>query len=203
MPSDLKAIASTFGPDWWRPPLFYSHRFALRFELAQGDFWIDRLESAKHRARTIMEAALGGSDDVRIVIARFHDGPTLCGEDRDCFDNALTAYGLPPVPAYEAQSVPASGDDDGSTWLGATEFPRHQIDRVTWAAVASDVGYLPTTPGWVFVVSLSNALIIHPYDDRGMDVVAASPKTLRPLYDGFGDWLLDHDRPRMDDAFKS
>jgi hypothetical protein len=41
------------------------------------------------------------------------------------------------------------------------------------------------------------------YDDRGLDVIAASASTLLPIYERFGDWILDNQRHRIDFRFKN
>jgi hypothetical protein len=40
-------------------------------------------------------------------------------------------------------------------------------------------------------------MIIHMYDDRGLDMIAASRKALIPIYRTFSDWVLDSDRERI------
>jgi len=35
-----------------------------------------------------------------------------------------------------------------------------------------------------------------------MDVTALADEMIQPLYARFDAWLLDHDRPRMSDAFE-
>ncbi|MEN7535827.1 DUF3885 domain-containing protein [Aurantiacibacter flavus] len=60
------------------------------------------------------------------------------------------------------------------------------------------VSPLPASP---YLIDWQREIIVFPYDDRGMDVVATSRATLQSSYDLFRDWLLDHDRPRMDRTF--
>jgi hypothetical protein len=35
------------------------------------------------------------------------------------------------------------------------------------------------------------------YDDRGLDIIATELNTLRPLFESFGDWVLDNQRHRI------
>jgi hypothetical protein len=42
---------------------------------------------------------------------------------------------------------------------------------------------------------------VYAYDDRGMDITALGPDPIVELYTRFDTWLLDHDRPRMSEAF--
>ncbi|MTH64542.1 DUF3885 domain-containing protein, partial [Paracoccus shanxieyensis] len=52
-----------------------------------------------------------------------------------------------------------------------------------------------------YIIDRSRSVILHIYDDRGMDVAAGHPSALRPLYEKFNCWLLDHDREKMDLIF--
>jgi hypothetical protein len=40
-------------------------------------------------------------------------------------------------------------------------------------------------------------MIVHMYDDRGLDIIAATRESLRPIYRPFNDWVLDFDRERI------
>ena len=206
--TDLDILASLLGPTWWRPPLFYKHRFALRFELGQGEFWMDRVATAKSRATTIAEAAFDEAEDLRLVVVRYLHGKAPTGKERRSFTKALDIYELPPATAFETLSVPPSIDASTHNeqqlhvWLGVTELSRNHIDRVLWASVVGDYGFLPRPPASRhYILSLSNGLVLHPYDDRGMDVVASTRSPLQSLYGNFGDWLLDYDKPRMNEVF--
>ena len=44
---------------------------------------------------------------------------------------------------------------------------------------------------------------MHPYDDRGMDVIGPNHALLADLYHRFNERLLDYDRARMDGFFAS
>ena len=203
MATDLDTLSSLLGQTWWKAPVFYSHQFALRFEHGQGEFWLDRFVSAKQRASSIAATALDGVAEIRLVIVRPHDGTALPAEDLARLKNDLAEYELPSIDTFKSQILPSPDTEFDSTWLGVTEIPRHLVDRAIWAAVAIDFGYLPATPGRLYIVNLANGLLIHPYDDRGMDVVAPSPEVLDDLYHRFSDWLLDYDRQRMDKMFSA
>jgi hypothetical protein len=40
------------------------------------------------------------------------------------------------------------------------------------------------------------------YDDRGMDLIAASRSGLQTIYDEYKNWVLDYDRKRIEETFK-
>ena len=64
-----------------------------------------------------------------------------------------------------------------------------------------DLGLTPTVGARVYLVDETDPLIFLMYDDRGAILHASSADRLRPLYDDFGDWLVDHDRTAIDQLF--
>ncbi len=61
----------------------------------------------------------------------------------------------------------------------------------------------PKAPVVSYFVDFDAGLLLHVYDDRGMDVHARDRKTIEPLYYEFDEWLLDYDRPRMNAIFEA
>lgn len=54
---------------------------------------------------------------------------------------------------------------------------------------------------YCFFSSANRDVVLHLYDDRGMDVVASSVDRLRATYMNHIDWLLDEGREKMDETF--
>ena len=52
-------------------------------------------------------------------------------------------------------------------------------------------------------MSLPQQVLIHPYDDRGMDVVGSNRPLLARLYANYGSYLLDYDRKIMAATFEA
>lgn len=53
----------------------------------------------------------------------------------------------------------------------------------------------------VYFVNTITGVMLHMYDDRGMDVLATSRTALHVLYKNFNKWILDYDRHAIDRAF--
>lgn len=70
-------------------------------------------------------------------------------------------------------------------------------DTLIWNAIANEMPIRPSAPVDSFLIEPSRSIMLHVYDDRGIDVIAEDPRNLRDLYDRFDDWLLDYDRDRM------
>jgi len=61
---------------------------------------------------------------------------------------------------------------------------------------------IPKVSSGVFVIDPRSMVIMHMYDDRGLDIIAARLNTLRPLFEKFGDWILDNQRHRIASRFR-
>ncbi len=55
----------------------------------------------------------------------------------------------------------------------------------------------------VFLFAADNNLLFHLYDDRGLDLVAQDKTTLYNFYEKYNEWILPHDRKRMESIFAS
>jgi len=53
-----------------------------------------------------------------------------------------------------------------------------------------------------YLIEPKHRVMLHVYDDRGMDVAAIRADALTATYVAFDRWLLDYDRPRMAKAFE-
>ena len=56
--------------------------------------------------------------------------------------------------------------------------------------------------GDCYFINTSKDLIVHLYDDRGMDIISINPDNLKALYKKYNQWILDFDRERIDVIFK-
>ena len=61
---------------------------------------------------------------------------------------------------------------------------------------------VPKISSGVVVIDPTSKVIMHMYDDRGLDIIAAELNTLRPLFETFGDWILNNQRHRVEFRFK-
>lgn len=65
-----------------------------------------------------------------------------------------------------------------------------------------DMGIKPSIFERVYFININRKIIFHVYDDRGCDLLATSPETIREVYDKYNNWILDYDRNVIDRVFK-
>ena len=77
-----------------------------------------------------------------------------------------------------------------------------ELDKLIWNCAAQDMGVQPYAE-WrdIYFVDLQKRMIVHVYDDRGMDVIAMDKEAIAPFYTKFNDLLLDYDREKMKQQF--
>jgi hypothetical protein len=181
----------------------------LRFELG-GDFdsatqQIARFLQAHGRA-SAMADALFCRNCVAVVAWNGHP-PKLAGLPDDTADGfaALqsTGFSAHQTGQWRATLYP-DPNDEAYVWecrsyeLGHDKVAR---DTLLWHAIAAEMPVYPSAPVVTFLLDPSRSVLLHVYDDRGMDLISDNPAKLRGQYSEFSDWLLDYDRERMAKLF--
>ncbi len=194
-------------------PLFYGWDVGLRFELGSPDIgvWKDfdkavtneaYFEQALHRAESVVKECFAPEDDIllwhqlfakkrsrnrfyRRLLRHIHKSETVaCQFLKEPYEEHYFRH-LALLSGLQAQQI---------QWKTLLE---------TQIRTDFSEGQKRNIPGGTFLVNLSQKLVVHVYDDRGMDVVALDKGTLRPLYQRYESWLLDYDREQMDALFSS
>jgi hypothetical protein len=203
LPVTREALHAAFGPNAFELSCFYSNKPALRFELSLGGERLDQFEQAWDRARPILEHALGDAREVVVVLSGFAGGTPL--RHRDLFRSLRACrvrMGRPrawwTVPYHDPEI-----DDADEQFFVAFACAREAVHRLLWGALAHDLGIRPRLDGLLYIADPARGILIHPYDDRGMDVIGPNHALLAELYHRFNDRLLDYDRARMDAFFAS
>jgi hypothetical protein len=202
LPVSREALHATFGAQAFALGLFYAHEPALRLELSGDGHGVDRFEQAWDRAREIADHALGDARELVVVLTTFNgDSPR---ENRALF-RSLRRCGvrMGRRRAWWLESYQdAWMDQPDPRFYAAFACGREALHRLLWGALARELGVRPRLAGDLFIADPARGVVLHPYDDRGLDVLGSSGALLE-LYHRFNDRLLDADRPRMDAFFAS
>jgi Domain of unknown function (DUF3885) len=104
----------------------------------------------------------------------------------------------PPTLSSREFGEPEDEDAYAVTWAF---LPRRDLDpRLLFQAIANqDHGLAPSVRGRIYLLDPSAELLLHMYDDRGLDIISTRREDLIPLHERFGDWLnaarLNEDEP--------
>lgn len=206
----MQRLTQVFGWVDFPRPLFYEAEFALRFELG-GELPMGprRFLQAMDRARAVASALFAKAD--RLTVATSYLGRRLTPAIPAKLRQALGDTEVQIADAQSFRPPPRDSNDLENAAEGWHRFiwtfdirnDDSQILPFLWASVANEMPIAPRFPvlAGSYIMDLTNGVILFVYDDRGMDAAAVEPELLRPSYEKFNSWLLDHDRPLMDAMF--
>ena len=188
----------------YRHALFYNFPGGLRFELSEGSSPLDQVLSALRKASIVCDDVFAGEERILVHLeawaptSRFGLRPML---------RELTVAGVP-VPTvrdvwFDAEEPDEDDDEDLRLLCCAFEVPITKLQNLIWCAITTDLGSLRPRPRCrVYLLNLSKRLVVHPYDDRGMDVIGQNKSALSALYKRHGDLLLNYDIEVMRQIFE-
>lgn len=199
-------IESIFQGKAFLRPLFYSYPGGLRFELSEGGNEIQQFLLAIHKASAICASIFPAAAPITVCL-RAMAKPNLFAHRPLLL--ALRAAGISIPSSRCIWLEPASPDDgfepeDNTSWLHiAFEAPVSLLQNFLWCAFATDLASIRPRPRCnIYLFSLSNRVMVFPYDDRGMDVVGPNHTLLSQLYVKHHQTLLDYDRQAMSATFE-
>jgi hypothetical protein len=177
-----------FGGD-----LFGQWPVGIRFEIG-----LDRVS----RATQIYQFVFSRSQDCVLVSQEWPSNDRLPERFTPLFSTPGIFSGALP-PQFQTMDVfPFDETPNRLTWA---RLPLNFIDanRMFEAIANGDHGRTPSIAGRAYIIDDRAKLLMHMYDDRGLDVIATSHATLLPMYEQFGDWILDNQRHRITFRFKN
>lgn len=208
----MNKILRSLGWKDFRHPLFYNSRFSLRFELgAPHEMGPVRFIQAMDRARAVASFVFSKSSNLTVVVpfSGQYDQTSLPRETLKTLKSLDFSGEIAAIDRIETADLGECWDlEEGCyRFLCSLHLPNRedQILPFIWAAVAEEMRIGPhySSIAKSYIVDPESGVVLHIYDDRGMDVIAVGPHTLRPCYEQFNDWLLDYGRDQMDATFSS
>lgn len=196
-----------------RPPLFYNGDIGIRFKLGVNYDYNNiyencpYLEGVYNRAITLFQSLHSKTDDIYIVVDvnDYADGETFKHKL-----NIFSKYVKEKSDLFKLQknTIPYVFPEDDEDGL-------YKTHRFTLKCKVSDLKYIPMLKAIcnqdmgikpsifhrVYFINVNKNTIFHIYDDRGCDVLATSPNTIRDMYHTYNDWILDYDRNKIDKVF--
>jgi hypothetical protein len=197
-----------------RPPLFYNWDIGIRFELGV-DYDVKYayenspcLKGVYKRAITLFKSLHSPNDDIYIVldVNDFGDGETF-KHKLNIFSKYVKEKSV--LSKLQQNTIPYiyPEDDEDGTYRTHRFFLTCKTSDFEYipmlkAICNQDMGLKPSIFHDVYFINVSKDTIFHVYDDRGCDLLATSPDTIREIYEEYNDWILDYDRDEIDKIFK-
>ena len=196
-PGELHGV---FGPHAFGPGLFYAHEPALRFELSQHGPRVDLFTQAYDRAREVAEFVF--RDTARPVLVVSGYGAERPLRALGVF-RSLRECGIPLARPRAWWTEPAEEGFVEPRLFVSFPLEKTVLHRVLWGALAADLGVRPRLECLVYLADPERGVLLHPYDDRGMDVIGPNRELLSLLFHRFRHYLLEYDLRRMEGFFAS
>lgn len=205
----LAAIERAFGWEEGFPhAMLYNANFALRFDLGGFATGPHRVLRAIDRARAVAKAAFSDTGALT-VFASYYDAEKRTSRASGSF-RALKEMGFPgrfskPESVFQRDEdhIADFGIDLCRYWCRTDlHYDEALVDVILWASIVAELDVHPKARWLRFhIADLERKIVLHVYDDRGMDLCGPSKVALAPIYKTFNTWLLDYDRATMDKTF--
>ncbi|WDL93857.1 DUF3885 domain-containing protein [Bacillus sp. HNR-4] len=196
-----------------RPPLFYNGDIGIRFKLGVNYDCTNiyencpYLEGVYNRAITLFQSLHSKTDDMYIVVDvnDYADGETFKHKL-----NIFSKYVKEKSDLFKLQknTIPYVFPEDDEDGLYKTHryTLKCKVSNLKYipmikAICNQDMGIKPRIFHMVYFININKNTIFHIYDDRGCDVLATSPSTIRNMYHTYNDWVLEYDRNKIDKVF--
>ncbi len=196
-----------------RPPLFYSWNIGMRFEL--GVEWKREDDYPNNpyvlgcyqRAITLFESMHSPTEDIFVVldVNDFAKGKNLRRQLKNFspyVDKSLLFKINHQVLPYLFPEDDEEGTFKTHRFILKCKTADFKYVPLLKAICNQDLGLKPSIFHRVYFINISRKTIFHVYDDRGCDLLATSTETIRNLYKRYNEWILDYDRPRINQVFK-
>jgi len=188
----------------YRYALFYNFPGGLRFELSAGGSPLDQALTALRKATVICDDVFGGEERILVHLEAF--APASRFGLRKMLRELCIAGLVVPKDRDVWLEVEDQADDGNESvyWVScAFEVPMAKLQNLLWCAVATDFGssLRPNPRCRVYLFNPNKGIVVHPYDDRGMDVISRRTSALVGLYERHNDLLLDYDIEAMRQTF--
>ncbi|MFZ6798287.1 DUF3885 domain-containing protein [Undibacterium sp. Di24W] len=205
-PKISRSIEDIFGIQVCGDALFYAHPDGLRFELSEGGEPLEQVLTALRKASLICEDLFDAVDSLTVCLRRF------AGNDKFALRKVLrelknAGIAIPEEREIWFDPVPFEDrfDEDIEEWWISLAFqlPTTKLQSLFWCAFTVDFPSLHPNPRCdIYIFNFKDRVLVHPYDDRGMDIIGPNKEFLRKLYVKHNSLLLDYDRARMSKSFE-
>jgi len=198
-----------------RLPLFYSWDRGIRFEL--GVNWKREYNYTNSpyvlgcykRAITLFEASHAPNEEI-LVVMDIHDFQNSKKFKRKLLKNFPRYVNKSLLFKVKHEALPFiyPEDDEEGIWLTHRFTLQCKTSELNYipllkAICNQDLGLKPRISHSVYFININRKTIFHVYDDRGCDLLATSPATIKDIYEKHNDWILDYDRAKIDKVFNT
>lgn len=195
------------GLNSFEKPIFYNANIGIRFRIGIGEVYrrkngklIPKKEYVSNSLKRVTQIYDMGIKCPEIMVWKtYYEN----GEDNNTYKRLFKEKIANVMPGEEVtQDIDCDGEVAKQTlfyWdLKNNNIP---IEKVFREIILGDLGGSNEFVSSIFLFDVENHVMLHLYDDRGLDIVAHSKNTLIELYKQLNTSILDYDKDRIDKVF--
>lgn len=199
-----KLLLDMFEESIFASSLFYEYqnRGALRFDLESRSsnefkYFIDSFVRALEIANFIFKK----QEKILVYCYQYVDEKKLSSKK---IINFLKKYEILTDNNYEffiQEKIDEFGEKEYKRFC-CFESKITNLSSLLWIALNKNYNIAPLFETNVYLINKDKSLLLHPYDERGMDIISKDFSYMRGLYNKFNTFLLEHDIKSMDKLYK-
>ncbi len=183
-------IKSLFGDLYLEHAIAYNYSPSTRFELNNGGTYIEMFLESYERFKAIL--SFNYQEPVNFIVALcFYESSKL---KRNLPENLKRLkrqeFNLP--EKYER--IETYSDDNESytyTYLFELKLWSVEFKTIIWNVLGGDLAISPNSELKAYFFDIENQIAFHPYDDRGMDIIAKDNSNIEKLNNEFMNYKMN------------
>lgn len=199
-------VYKEFGKKAFKHGLFYLYEKSLRFELSTDGSFVEQFHQALSKGIEILNALFNEQDEVYACISFYGKKGLLANlsvfKQLKELDIEIDKHSC----EIWQEKCPKDEDFPETDYFRTfiiIPVSRTEVFKLLWSAIASDFNIHPKVNAKLYFFNLKLAVLAHPYDDRGMDIIGENFELKRRLFNKFNHYLLDYDRDTMNSSFNN
>jgi hypothetical protein len=188
-----------FGKNSFQNAIFYSNEQCLRFELSEGkeeDSYVKMFTSALNKSTEIIETIFENSETISICLAfpgdSYLSNFSVFKELKELQIN---------IPKEHFNLREWIEDDEWNRNYLFFNINKSELHKFLFGKLGTELGIKPSFWFDLYIFDINLGVLVHPYDDRGMDVVGTNKFMIKRLYKKYHSYLLNYDINAMREWF--
>ncbi|WP_432464575.1 DUF3885 domain-containing protein [Agarivorans sp. QJM3NY_33] len=188
-----------FGKNSFQNAIFYSNEQCLRFELSEGkeeDSYVKMFTSALNKSTEIIETIFEKSETISICLTFLGDSYlSNFSVFKELKDLQID------IPKEHFNLREWIEDDEWNRNYLFFNINKSELHKFLFGKLGTELGIKPSLWFGLYIFDINLGVLVHPYDDRGMDVVGTNKFMIKRLYKKYHSYLLNYDINAMREWF--
>ncbi|NQZ90958.1 MAG: DUF3885 domain-containing protein [Moritella sp.] len=187
----IEQAFQVFGKNSFQNAIFYSNQQCLRFELSEGSeeaSYVKMFTSALNKSTQIIDTIFEKSEEISICFA--FPGDSYLSNFSVFKELKELQIDIPKNNFKLREWVK---DDEWNRNYLFFNINKSELHKIIFGKLGTELGIKPSFWFDLYIYDINLGVLVHPYDDRGMDVVGTNKFMIKRLYKQYHSSLLDYD----------